>query len=75
MTIDIPIGVLPLSICSGIAIGMIAGLLPDVHVNNTSAILPVSPAPAAAGVSPPYIAAAIVAGPDGPGFGSPANKA
>jgi putative membrane protein len=41
---------------------VIAGLLPGVHVNNTSAILlGLSPALAAAGVLPLYIAAAIVA--------------
>jgi putative membrane protein len=51
-----------LAVLGGIGIGTIAGLLPGVHVNNTSAILlGLSPALAASGVQPAYIAAAIVA--------------
>ncbi len=52
---------LALALLGGIGIGTIAGLLPGVHVNNTSAILlGLSPAMAAAGVEPVYIAVAIV---------------
>jgi putative membrane protein len=53
---------LALAVLGGVGIGTIAGLLPGVHVNNTSAILlGLSPALAAAGVQPVYIASAIVA--------------
>jgi putative membrane protein len=53
---------LALAVLGGIGIGTIAGLLPGVHVNNTSAILlGLSPALVAADVQPAYIAAAIVA--------------
>jgi len=50
------------SLAGGIVVGAIAGLLPGVHVNNTSAILlGFSPALAATGVPPLYIAIVIVA--------------
>ncbi|HEY3272670.1 MAG TPA: tripartite tricarboxylate transporter permease [Methanocella sp.] len=53
---------LALAVLGGLGVGTIAGLLPGVHVNNTSAILlGLSPALAAAGVQPLYIAAAIIA--------------
>ena len=59
--LEIDLLYLVLAVLGGIAIGTIAGLLPGVHVNNTSAILlGLSPALAAAGVQPMYIAAAIV---------------
>lgn len=50
------------AVICGIAAGAIAGLLPGVHVNNTSAILlGLSPVLAASGVQPLYVAAMIVA--------------
>ena len=53
---------LVLSLSGGIVIGAIAGLLPGVHVNNTSAVLlGLAPALAASGIQPLYIAVAIVA--------------
>lgn len=56
------VALLLVSIAGGVAIGTIAGLLPGVHVNNTSALLlGISPALVAAGVPPLYIAVAIVA--------------
>ncbi|OPY25627.1 MAG: Tripartite tricarboxylate transporter TctA family protein [Methanocella sp. PtaU1.Bin125] len=55
------LGLLLSSLVGGLAIGAIAGLLPGVHVNNTSAILlGLSPALAASGVPALYIAIAIV---------------
>ena len=59
--LSLSIGLLLASLIGGIAIGAIAGLLPGVHVNNTSAILlGLSPALAASGVPALYIAIAIV---------------
>src|SRR5512138_1640063 len=56
------ISLLLASLIGGIVIGAIAGLLPGVHVNNTSAILlGMSPALAGSGVPALYIAIAIVA--------------
>jgi len=53
---------LALAVLGGVGIGTMAGLLPGIHVNNTSAILlGLSPALAAAGIKPLYIACAIVA--------------
>lgn len=50
------------AVICGIAAGAFAGLLPGVHVNNTSAILlGLSPVLAASGVQPLYVAAMIVA--------------
>lgn len=52
---------LALSLLAGIAAGAVAGLLPGVHVNNTSAILlGFTPAIVAAGVPALYVAAAII---------------
>ncbi len=60
--LEIDLLYMALAVIGGIGIGTIAGLLPGVHVNNTSAILlGISPVLAAAGVQPTYIAAAIVA--------------
>lgn len=57
----ISITALALSLLCGIGIGMIAGLLPGVHVNNTSAILlGFSPALVIAGVEPLYVAITII---------------
>jgi putative membrane protein len=59
--LSLSVALLLISLVGGIAIGTIAGLLPGIHVNNTSAILlGFSPAMAAAGVEPVYIAVAIV---------------
>ena len=59
--LSLSVGLLLASLIGGIAIGAIAGLLPGVHVNNTSAILlGISPALAASGVPALYIAIAIV---------------
>ena len=60
--LTLSLGLLLASLIGGLVIGAIAGLLPGVHVNNTSAILlGISPALAASGVPPLYIAIAIVA--------------
>ncbi|WP_424358059.1 tripartite tricarboxylate transporter permease [Methanocella sp. MCL-LM] len=59
--LEVSLVLLLLSVSAGILIGMIAGLLPGVHVNNTSAILlGLSPALLAAGVEPLYVAITIV---------------
>ncbi|CAJ35993.1 tripartite tricarboxylate transporter permease [Methanocella arvoryzae] len=59
--LEVSIALLLLSVLAGICIGMIAGLLPGVHVNNTSAILlGLSPGMLAAGIEPLYIAITIV---------------
>lgn len=59
--LDLSLTLLAISILGGICIGTIAGLLPGVHVNNTSAILlGVSPSLTASGVSPLYIAVVII---------------
>lgn len=50
------------SVLAGIAVGAVAGLLPGVHVNNTSAILlGLAPALAALGMPALYVAVMIVA--------------
>lgn len=50
------------SVLAGIGVGAIAGLLPGVHVNNTSAILlGLTPALTASGIPALYVAVAIVA--------------
>ncbi len=60
--LEIDLWYLASSVLGGIAIGAIAGLLPGVHVNNTSALLlGLAPALAAAGIQPLYVASAIVA--------------
>lgn len=60
--LEVSLVLLLLSVFAGICVGMIAGLLPGVHVNNTSAILlGFSPALLAAGVEPLYVAITIVA--------------
>jgi putative membrane protein len=47
--LSLSLALLLISLVGGIAIGVIAGLLPGIHVNNTSAILlGLSPALAAA---------------------------
>ncbi len=57
----ISITALALSLLCGIGIGTIAGLLPGIHVNNTSAILlGFSPALVIAGVEPLYVAITII---------------
>lgn len=59
--VDISIWYLFLSVLGGIAVGVVAGLLPGVHVNNTAAILlGLSPLLAAAGLLPLYVAAMII---------------
>ncbi|HUL61772.1 MAG TPA: tripartite tricarboxylate transporter permease [Methanocella sp.] len=59
--LSLSLGLLLASLAGGIAIGAIAGLLPGVHVNNTSALLlGLAPAMAASGVGPLYVAVAIV---------------
>ena len=51
-----------LSVLAGIGVGAIAGLLPGVHVNNTSAILlGLTPAIVASGVPALYVAIIIIA--------------
>ena len=51
-----------LSVLAGIVVGAIAGLLPGVHVNNTSAILlGLTPALVASGVPSLYVAIIIIA--------------
>ncbi len=53
---------LGLSVASGIVVGAIAGLLPGVHVNNTSAILlGMTPSLEAAGFPALYVAVMIIA--------------
>lgn len=60
--LEVSLAILLLAVFAGICIGTIAGLLPGVHVNNTSAILlGISPALLAAGAEPLYVAVAIVA--------------
>jgi putative membrane protein len=60
--LEINLPYLTIALLGGVATGTIAGLLPGVHVNNTSAILlGLSSALAASGVPPVYIAIAIVA--------------
>lgn len=61
MMTELSICLLILSLLGGIAIGTIAGLLPGVHVNNTSAILlGLSPGLIASGIQPLYIAMMII---------------
>ena len=53
---------LALSVLAGIGVGAVAGLLPGVHVNNTSAILlGMTPSMVAAGLPALYVAVMIIA--------------
>lgn len=58
---DVSLLYLGLSLSFGMIVGAFAGLLPGVHVNNTSAILlGLSPAFMSAGISPLYVAVMII---------------
>lgn len=60
--LELSLVLLVVSVLAGIAVGCVAGLLPGVHVNNTSAmLLGMAPALAAMGLSPFYVAIIIVA--------------
>jgi putative membrane protein len=60
--LELSLPLLGLSLFAGILVGAIAGLLPGVHVNNTSAILlGLTPALAASGIPALYVALMIVA--------------
>jgi putative membrane protein len=60
--LELSLPLLGLSILAGILVGAVAGLLPGVHVNNTSAILlGMTPSMVAAGLPALYVAIIIVA--------------
>lgn len=60
--LELSLPLLGLSLVAGIAVGAVAGLLPGIHVNNTSAILlGMTPSMVAAGLPALYVAIMIVA--------------
>ncbi len=60
--LELSLPLLGLSVFAGIAVGAVAGLLPGVHVNNTSAImLAMTPSMVDAGLPALYVAVIIIA--------------